>query len=249
MTQKKILSLNGLLLLSKEVFMKMGIYDFVSAKSDRIVSIENRLMCLYHFKKFKPKEKFEFQGRKYDYFWSERNFACITERAVEIPIIWELVKQYKDKRILEVGNVLWHYFPVDHDVVDKYEKAEGVINEDVVDFNPSEKYDLIVSISTLEHVGWDETPKEPKKILRAVDNLKECLAPKGKMVVTLPLGVNTEMDRLLAKDKIPFTKRYFLKRISSENRWKETTWDEVSNSKFGDPFHCANALVIGIIES
>ena len=241
--------MNKLLLSSKEVFKKMGIYDIVSSKSRRIIRIENRIKTIYYYKKFRPKESFEFQGKTFEYFWAEKNFVCINERTVEIPIIWEQVKQNRDKRILEIGNVLSQYFPINHDVVDKYEKAKGVINEDVVDFRPSERYDLIVSISTLEHVGWDEKPKEPKKILRAIDNLKKCLAPKGKMRVTMPLGWNTEMDRLLEEDKIPFTKRYFLKRISRENRWKESTWDEVSGSKFGDPFHCANGLVIGVIET
>jgi hypothetical protein len=66
------------------------------------------------------------------------------------------VKRYKERNILEIGNVLSHYFPVNHDIVDKYEKADGVINQDVVHFYSPKKYDLIVSVSTLEHVGWDE---------------------------------------------------------------------------------------------
>ena len=48
----------------------------------------------------------------------------------------------KINELLEIGNVLSHYFKWDHDVVDKYEKVEGVINEDVVDFRPSKKYDI-----------------------------------------------------------------------------------------------------------
>ena len=63
------------------------------------------------------------------------------------------------KNIFEVGSVLSHYFPINHDVLDKYEKGHGVINQDVVDFKPHNKYDLIVSISTLEHVGFDDNTK------------------------------------------------------------------------------------------
>jgi hypothetical protein len=83
-----------------------------------------------------------------------------------------------------VGNVLSHYFSVNHDVVDKYEKAEGVINRDIIDFHPSKEYDLIISISTLEHVGWDEDISDhkilhdPSKILRAIENLRGLLAPQ-----------------------------------------------------------------------
>jgi hypothetical protein len=35
-------------------------------------------------------------------------------------------------------------------VVDKYEKDVGVINEDIVDFQPGRSYELIISISTLD---------------------------------------------------------------------------------------------------
>jgi cyclopropane fatty-acyl-phospholipid synthase-like methyltransferase len=51
-----------------------------------------------------------------------------------------------------------------------------VINEDVVNFKSKKKYDLIVSISTLEHVGWDE---KPMKIPRAIENLKTLITPQG----------------------------------------------------------------------
>ena len=56
----------------------------------------------------------------------------------------------------------------------------------------------IVSISTMEHVGWDETPRDPKKIPLALENLTtRCLAPGGEIVVTLPIGYNTYLDKLL----------------------------------------------------
>ena len=56
---------------------------------------------------------------------------------------------------------------------DMHEIIDGVINEDVVDFNPSKPYDLITSIFTLQSVGLDESPREPAKILRAMENLKK----------------------------------------------------------------------------
>ncbi|MHB9093099.1 MAG: methyltransferase domain-containing protein [Eubacteriales bacterium] len=191
---------------------------------------------------------FTFQGHTYSYFSHEYSTTWLTERTVEVPIIWEIVHKYHGKRILEVGNVLSHYYPVEHDIVDKYEKAPGVINEDVVDYKPSEKYDLIVSISTLEHVGWDaEEPKDPMKILAALENLKSCLAPGGEIVVTLPLGQNLEMDKLLKENKIHFTKQHFLKRISADNQWIEAAWKDVCNAAYFYPFPWANGLVIGIL--
>ncbi len=86
------------------------------------------------------------------------------------------------------------------------------------------------------------------KILQATENLKSLLAPKGKIIVTLPLGYNPEMDRLLNDTKIQFTKMYCLKRISRDNKWIETNWKDVNNAKYNHPFNNANGLVIGIIE-
>lgn len=107
----------------------------------------------YFYRIFYSSRTFVFRVKQYKYFYHKYNTTWKLERTVEVPIIFEVVKKHHDKNILEVGNVLSHYFPVNHDIIDKYEKGKGVINEDVVDFRPPKKYDLIVSISTLEHVG------------------------------------------------------------------------------------------------
>jgi 2-polyprenyl-3-methyl-5-hydroxy-6-metoxy-1,4-benzoquinol methylase len=160
----------------------------------------------------------------------------------------EIIKKNHGKKILEIGNVLSHYYNFEHVIVDKYEIANGVINQDVVDFKSTEKYDLIVSISTLEHVGWDETPRDDMKIIRAIENLKSLVKPNGGMiVVTFPLGYNFALDKLLKDKAIQFTEQYYFVRISKGNEWKEASWKDVQNAKYGKPFPFANALVIGII--
>src|SRR2546430_9278756 len=58
-------------------------------------------------------------------------------------------------------------------------------------------YDLIVSVSTLEHVGYDEDPREPDKAARAVRNLLGLLAPGGTMLATIPIGHNRDLDDAL----------------------------------------------------
>lgn len=205
-------------------------------------------VIFFIYKILGPLRTFKFQNRRYRYFNHRYNATWRIERAVELPIVWEIVKKHQGRKILEVGNTLSHYFPVKHDILDKYEDARRIINQDVVDFNPIHKYDLIVSISTLEHVGWDENPRDTLKILRALKNLKNCLTPKGKMVVTLPLGYNPEMDKLLRESKIHFAKQYCLKRISRDNRWREVDWEDIYNAKYDYPFPGANGLVIGIIK-
>lgn len=207
----------------------------------------DNLFCFY-YKMFRSSRTFRFCGKTYRYFYHTYNTTWRYARAVEVPIIWEMVRIYHGKRILEVGNVLSHYFSVKHDILDKYEKGIGVINEDVVDFQPSNHYDLVVSISTLEHVGWDEKPKDNEKILRAIENLKRCVARGGKIIETLPLGYNLEMDRLFREGRMQFTKQYFLKRTTQDNRWVEVDWEDVKDAKYNHPFPNANALIVGLIE-
>ena len=176
------------------------------------------------------------------------NITWKNERAVEIPFGWEQVKSNQQKNILEVGNVLSWYFPIQHEVLDKYEIAEGVINEDIVDFNPSKKYDLIVSISTLEHVGWDETPREPQKILQAIRQLKHLLVEGGKLVVTVPLGYNSALDDYLRDGSIQFTKQYFLKKGSKNPEWNEIDEKSALEELKNKPYKRSEILMLAVEE-
>lgn len=192
---------------------------------------------------------FKLQGKSYRYYCRNYNTTWKNERAVEIPVIWEIVKNCKGK-ILEVGNVLSHYHSFPHDIVDKYEKADGVINSDVVDFHPSQRYDLIVSVSTLEHVGVDEKPADPKKVLKAIENLKSnCLAVGGTMVITVPLGHNPELDKALKQGRIDLGKQFYLKRLSKNNLWRQTDRDSVENVAYDSPYPFGNGIVIAILDT
>jgi len=198
------------------------------------------LLCCYS-RTLKTPRTFTFQGRRYRYFYHLYNRAYENSRVVEVPIVWEMVRQYRGRNILEVGNVLSHYFTITHDVLDKYEKAPGVINEDAASYQTVKKYDLIVSISTFEHIGWDENPREPTKVIHAIENLRNCLASNGRMVATVPLAYNPEMDRFFREKRIEFSARHFLRQISRGNIWAQATWDEVCNARREYP--CAMAVV------
>ncbi len=191
-------------------------------------------------------DSFLFRGRTFRYFYHKYNVTWIDERAVEVPIVWEIVQRYHGKRILEVGNVLSHYFASSHDILDKYEVADGIANEDVADFNRQWKYDLIVSISTIEHVGFDERPVDSGKIPRAIGNLKRHLAEGGKIVVTVPVGWNPHLDKLLVAGAL-FDCQFYLKRISRDNKWLEVDSQSVFGLAYGRPYECANGLVVGIV--
>lgn len=213
------------------------------------VRVTTRYLCRYiysrTFMRFRPRKSFTFRNRRYDYFYHKYNFTWDCERTVEIPIIMGKLVSLKGKRILEVGNVLSHYFSPEWDILDKFEKAAGVINQDIVDFTPPTKYDMVFSISTMEHVGYDDDPKDPKLLLEAIKNLKKnCLKANGMLIVTMPIGYNREMDKMLFAGKLGFDRKYFMKRISKNNEWVETTAEDIRDITYGEEYPEASAIVI-----
>lgn len=190
---------------------------------------------------------FVFGGKRYPYLWHPYMSTWLTERAVEVPVAWDRVRNADPASTLEIGNVLSHYFPTRHTVVDKYELAPGLINEDVVSFSPDRTYDLIVSVSTLEHVGWDEKPRDPEKVLRAIDRLRGLLTDAGELLFTVPKGWHPELDRYLSEGRIPLAERRCLKRISSDGRWAEVDCRELEELRYDAPFPYANGVTVGVV--
>ena len=240
---KKFILENGL-----NYFLQSGIVSMLNPQAF-LLWLENYFeFWTWFYTNFKTKRTFKFNTKKYHYFYHRNWVTWDNERTVEIPIVWEIVKEFRGKKILEVGNVLMNFFVFDRDIVDKYEIAPGVLNEDIVDYNPNIKYDIIITISTLEHIVWDERPKEPEKVFKALDNLKKLLKKNGKIIITIPIGWNSYLDNLIKEDKIPFTKKFFLKRVSKNNRWKEVTKDKMRNVIYPYPIRSAYGVFIGIIE-
>lgn len=105
--------------------------------------------------------------------------------------------------ILEVGNVLSNFMPCNHVVVDKFEKASGVLNVDIVDYRSTRKFDFIISISTFEHIGFDdEKDVTGSKIQKAIDHCRSLLTNDGRMVITVPLGYNPAIDEMLRRSEL-----------------------------------------------
>jgi hypothetical protein len=145
-----------------------------------------------------------------------------SERAVEIPLARHFLAQVAGGKGLEVGNVLSHYGTVDHLVVDKYEASPGVVNRDVTEFEATRPLDFVISISTLEHVGWDEDPRDPEKVGRAVTRLRSLLAPAGRLFVTCPLGYNPHLDALVRAGTLyPVTEGYLHRASPTAGPWEE----------------------------
>ena len=143
--------------------------------------------------------------------------------------------------------MLSHYVDIQHDVLDKYEVARGVINEDASSYRPDKRYALILSMSTLEHMGWDEHPRDIDKPALAVANLTSLLAPGGTLVATLPVGQNPELERLIERGEISFTELYALRRVSRNNDWEEADYESVKGLCYSNRSYRAKAIIVGLI--
>ena len=188
---------------------------------------------------------FTFAGKKYRYFVHPYHATWQNERAVEIPLLKPYVAAAPAGKTLEIGNVWGRYFPDRrHAVVDKYEERPGVTNLDVMDFKPKQKFDLVFSISTFEHIGLDEHDREPKKVLAAVNHSRTLLSRKGSLILTVPVGYNQYLDYLLESNQLGETERHSFKRVSRWMEWEACDYDEVRGAAYGSPYRYANALVL-----
>ncbi len=235
---------------AKESYKKKGFFHVL--KTGFLMIIE--YFQLKYYKNYHSNDTFQLDGKEYKYYFHARiaktGPSWKNERAVTIPIIWGIIEEYrsKGKNVLEIGNVLSYTFKVDHDIVDKYEISDGVINEDIADFQPNKQYDLIVSVLSLHHVGWDEVPHDPPKILKAIDNLKRILSPSGKILIAVDWDYNKYFDNLLLEKKFQFDKQVYLKKENGHIWTEVPSIEDIKNSKFDAKTPTATAIIIGTIE-
>jgi SAM-dependent methyltransferase len=185
------------------------------------------------------RKHFVLNNKRYEYYRGKTNKAYKTERTVELPVVKRMVDACQG-RILEVGNVLYNYYPCNHMVIDKYEKADHVLNVDVCDYHRP-KYDLIVSISTLEHVGYDEPDADPHKIERAIDNLTNLLMPGGILFFTFPTGYNHEFDEKILENRYGF-RLAALERDTRLNEWWQVPLTSPLRS-YDTPYRYGNMVI------
>lgn len=178
--------------------------DVEAEMKNILFNLKNIVLSPYH--KVVSRGSFKYNGHRFRFFIHWYNHTWDNCRRYEIPIFLHLFNEYSGKRILEVGNVINHYRTVyEHTVLDKYEQSLGVINEDIIDYKPRNKFDVVLSCSTLEHVGYDEPVKDRLGFKKAVDNIMDnVLKPGGVLICSVPLGYNPGLDRILADGLVVF---------------------------------------------
>jgi SAM-dependent methyltransferase len=191
---------------------------------------------------------FSFDGASYPYLYGAYKRSWMTERAVEVPIVQRIVDTHVGGRVLEVGNVLSHYGPQRHVIVDKYEQAPGVENLDVFDMAGLGTFDLVVAVSTIEHVGWDEDPRVPGKAVEALRALYERVAPGGRLVITIPAGYNPSLDEAVRDGAVEFTSLAAMRRDGGGTSWRQAPPDEALRAPYDFLLYSARGVLIASLE-
>jgi len=178
-------------------------------------------------------DTFGFGGQTLPYLRHPYNRAGENMRSVEVPIALSFLRGREWDRILEIGNVLSHYGRIDWPVIDIREKGPGVINVDIMTWQPAEPFDLVLSVSTLEHIGHGRyadltastTPAD------ALTRIRSWLAPGGEALLTVPVRYNELLDRQLAEDALPVEEVRCMRRVSEHNEWAECTLAQAMAAK------------------
>jgi SAM-dependent methyltransferase len=192
--------------------------------------------------------EFTFDGEAYPYLYGAYKRSWMTERAVEVPIAQRIVDRNIGKRVLEVGNVLSHYGPQRHTVVDKYEVEPGVENLDVFELESLGEFDLVVAVSTIEHVGWDEEPRVPGKAVEALRALRERVAPGGRLVLTIPAGYNPSLDEALRGGAVEFSDLKGMRRQGGGTSWRQVAPDEAWRAPYDFLLYSARGVLVATLE-
>jgi SAM-dependent methyltransferase len=180
------------------------------------------------------RKPFVFRGTTFEHFDHDYNRASHNMRSVEVPLIRRYLAD-KRRRILEIGNVLSHYQETTWTVVDIREKGPRVRNVDVMKFEPEKPFDLIISISTLEHIGHGKyaqhTNAVPFKAI--VDHIRSMLAPDGTFVATVPLSYNERLDEAIRNDATGADCVWYMRQANKQNEWEQCTKEEALAAPYG----------------
>jgi hypothetical protein len=169
-----------------------------------------------------------------------RSWHWRTERCVEVPLGKQAVGERDPDGVLELGNVLGAAGVTGHTVVDKYEIGPGVLNVDIMDFDPDRRFDLAVSISTLEHVGFDEHPQDLSKGYSALTHLASLA---NDLLVTIPVGYNKALEGRFIEG--PFDRVELLVKTSRMAKWEQRPIRDAATIQYGAPYAYGNAVLVG----
>lgn len=215
-----------------------------SSPSERVVSALLDL-CALPVVALAPRRQVEVLGEGVPLEYDFRRWAWRSERSVELGLGSRALAGRRLDDVLEVGNVMHGAGVSGHTVVDRYEAGDHVVNEDIVGFDPGRRYSLVLSISTVEHIGWDEQPRDPEKAVVALEHMTRLIEPGGAMLVTVPVGYHPALDDAFVA-RAPFERVALLVKVSRLARWEERPLGDRARVRYGAPYANGNAVLVGV---
>lgn len=166
----------------------------------------------------------------------------MTERSVELAIANVLLDLEPRDLVLEIGAVTPYYWP--HrikDICDPIDTHRLInIRASMLDINLHGR--IVLSISTMEHIGKGDygLPRNLDLNRRAFEKL---FSESARFLITVPGGYFPEMDRYLLETipKVPDCSAYFLLRGPNDNNWREVLQPRIDELTYGK---WANSLII-----
>jgi hypothetical protein len=187
-----------------------------------------------------PRKTVEALGARLSLQYGFHRWLWRTERCVELALGEHVLTGRDPQDVLEIGNVLRFAGLGSHAVIDKYERGPGVLNVDIVDYDPGRRFGLAVSISTLEHVGYDEDPRDLEKASRALGRVSELA---DDLLVTMPVGYHQTFERAFLEG--PFDEVELLVKTTRRADWVRRTLTERHEVRYAAPYMCGNGILVG----
>lgn len=185
-------------------------------------------------------EIFSFQGRNYHYFDHPHNQTRINERTVEIPIGLDFIDLVGASDLVEVGCVTPYYQKCDHEVIDLTDDHPLSRKIDATEFSFIGKN--VLSISTVEHVGFGDYGNQKKENNAAIFLCERIMRESKRYFVTWPLGFNKILDEWAFQRKDGL---FLSRQDGNKYLWQQKTLSELSDdNKVYGSFHCANSIII-----
>jgi O-antigen chain-terminating methyltransferase len=181
--------------------------------------------------------------------------AHADERAVEIP--WVLARYGGERHVLDVGTVFAEPAYVaglrelgipDLVTVDLASGATVVADVRDLPFD-DERFELVLCVSTLEHVGRDNTvyavdaPRDERGDDAALRELRRVLASDGRLLVSVPTGVDDDQGWQVQRTPLAWIERFeragFLVfedelYVRGADGWRTATLAEAQDARYGE---------------